>query len=208
MADSIETLGDYEVFPFELNWKSELKSSIAGVYSLVEYDGTVPVVTSYKERKPITIVQNIHLYSQTDIKNFLEFFDARKGRLHKFWAYLRSTDFTLATDISSGSGSITVMLNGYADVFSNYDRIYLQRSNNDVIVRRVTDAVDNEVNKETTITVTPTIDTSVAVPEVVRFGRVLMCRFDIDIVSLKYHTSAIAEVSVRLLELPTEYPAT
>jgi len=208
LADSIETLGSYSIFPFLPDYSNGIDKTIIPTYNLIEYTGTISTIEQNSTLKPLTIKKRIQLHSMEDLNTFLTFFDTHKGRLKKFWCFLRTTDFTLDDDIANAATEIDIKLNGYADTFRNTDRIYWTLTNGDSIVRRVTDAVDDTLNDQTTLIITPSVDRAVDMSEVVYFGRVLMVRFDIDKVNISFESNSVAVLNLRFLELPTEYPAT
>lgn len=208
MADSIETLGSYQIFPFVLDWSSGLKMSVTSAFTKTEFDGTVPRITEYTTRKPVTLVETIHLFDKEEESNFLQFFDDHKGRTKKFWVYARTNDFNLIEDINIGETQFDFTYNGYSDIHVSYDRVYIITKSGDIYTRRVDDAVADLVNDEMTLYLDPSIDVAIPLSDVIEFGRVLLVRFDLDTVQLKYHQTGVATVNLRFLEIPTEYPAT
>ena len=83
MADDIQTLGTYEVFPFLPNFISGIEKAVLPAFNIIEYPGTVPTVVSTIERRPISFTKRITLDSHEDIYTFLDFVGDHKGRRNK-----------------------------------------------------------------------------------------------------------------------------
>lgn len=208
MADDIQTLGSYEIFPFLPDYQMGIEKAVIPAFNIVEYIGTISDITSHTDRRPITFTNRIQLHSMQDLDTLLQFIDDHKGRLKKFWYFMRTTDFTLQTDFSTGATDIDLDVNGYEDIFVDTDRIYFLLTNGDILTRRVTNVVYDSTNNKNVVSITPSLDRDLNVADINYFGRVLMVRFDLDKFSMKHEANSVAITNLRFIELPTEYPAT
>jgi hypothetical protein len=208
LADDIQTLGSYQIWPFLPDYGIGIEKSIDPSFNSIEYKGTITTVEENATRKPIVVSNRIQFHSMEDLYTFLDFFVDHKGRTNKFWYFLRTNDFTVIDDISNSDTNIIVRLNGYADIHVDTDRIYFLLVNGDIITRRVTLATNDISQDELTLQVTPAMDRDINTTEIVFCGRVLMARFDLDKIQTKHESDSVGIVNLRFRELPTEYPAT
>lgn len=208
MADDIETLGTYQIWPFLPDYGRGIEKSIDPLFNSIEYPGTITTVEENATRKPIVVANRIQFHTMEDLYIFLDFFVDHKGRNYKFWYFLRTNDFTVIEDISTSDTNVIVRLNGYADIHVDTDRIYFLLSNGDIITRRVTLATDDISEDDCTLQITPSMDRDIATSEILFCGRVLMVRFDLDKIQTKHESDSVGVVNLRFRELPKEYPAT
>lgn len=208
MPDSIESLGSYEVFPFLPNYRENLDNTFVASITENRYRGGSVTLINNKEYTPIIVRALYTLYGKEEISDTLDFIEGRRARKDVFWYYLRTSDFKIKENISNGASSIVCYLNFYAQSYKTVDRFYFTLINGDTYVRRITNVIDDEYNQETTIEFTPSIDVAIDKGDITFFSRILFARLDLDEYELKYETDSKAEVSMRIVERPTEYPAT
>ena len=208
MADSIESLGSHEVFPFLPNFRESVDNTFLASVTQNSYRGGSTSLLADKDNTPIIVRATYTMDRKEEISSVLDFVEARRARKETFWYYMRTSDFKLKEDISNGASDLVCYWNFYAQSFKTTDRLYFELSNGDTYVRRVTGVVDDAITPDTTITITPTIDADISVSEVAFFSRVLFVRLDLDEYNFNYESDSEAEVSIRLVERPTEYPAT
>jgi hypothetical protein len=211
VADSIETLGsDLEVFPMVPNFDNPIEGSIDPGYTATALNefGAISVVGDAPDKK--SVYNGEYLFStKQESYELHEFIDSHRGRVKAFWLYVKINEFTLIEDIESTAGQVTCQGNFYYTAYRNTDRIYLLRSNGDLLVRRVESVAYNSSTDEMDILVTPFFPAGV-IPkeEIVEIGRVVVARFDLRVFEFEHVTDSVHRVRLRFLELPQEYPAT
>lgn len=209
MANSIETLGTtYETYPFVHNFRESIPQQVYPSFDKVKFNDTSYSLIENYESSPIVFTVSNTFMAREELHSFLTFIEDHRGRKTCFWYYMKTTNFIIMEDVSLGASQITCDLNFYGAYYRTFHRIWFELTNGDIYVRRVTDASDSQANLRTIVYVTPTIESAIDASEVVICGRVLLCRFDIDEFWVKHLTNEKAEVSIRLLERPVEYPAT
>lgn len=208
MADSIESLGSYEVFPFLPNYRETLDDTLLAAITRTEFRGGSSILVPNQDHTPVMVKATYTMNGKEEISSVLDFIEARRARKETFWYYLRTSDFKIKEDISNGTSEITCYYNFYAQSYKTVDRFYFQLNNGDTYVRRVTSVVDDPSTPDTVITITPTIDLDIAMTEITFMSRVLFVRLDLDEYDFNYKSDSVAELSIRLVERPTEYPAT
>jgi hypothetical protein len=208
VADSIQTLGSVDVFPFLPNFKDRLTNKFVPVIDALSFPGTSIEVDPVLEKSPLVVSCSAMFETKAELNTFLTFVDGKFGPLKCFWYYMQTSHFKMIDPITSGADRFVTNFNYYGETYKTVDRIFIRKTNGDLIVRRVTAATDDLGDMETTIEVTPTIDLDIAVDEVDMIGRVLYVRFDIDTFRIKNQNANVSTTSFRLNERVKEYPAT
>ena len=209
MPSDIQTLGTLSVFPFYPNYKDGIGFTVESGFTAVMFSPYMPVqVVQDTDEKQLVLRENFIFYSKEERSDFLDFIDSHKGQLKKFWLYVNTNEFTLKQTIALSSTSANFYNSHYANSFKEGDRIYFVLNNSDVIVRKIESAGYDSLSDELYLYFTTAMPAyAIAPADIAEIGRVICCRFDIDNFSLQHKNVDVAEISLRFIELPKEYPA-
>ena len=204
MADSLSGMGSFDLFPVEPEWSKRPSSGFL-VSRLVEgYPGTVQALTTITDRVPQTGVLGFKL-GKSDEYDLIEFFCAVKARLNRFWLKWPVKAFTLKENASSGATILHVYDNGAYRLFLGHERIYIHMTTGDLIVRHVTSITEDPDNERLILNLDAALDRDVTLANHWIIARLLLVRFDRDVLQLSYKTDGRDETSVDFVELVAEY---
>jgi hypothetical protein len=135
------------------------------------------------------------------------FFSNRAGRLSSFWLPTWEQDLRLASNYSSGAGTIVVAFAGYSALAfpgGPWRRhLQLRGDSRTWYRRKVTNAVDNGNGTET-LTLDSSVPENMTAPGFVSFLR--LCRFDQDETTVEWSGERYSRASMPARELPKEVP--
>jgi hypothetical protein len=173
--------------------------------TVVEFAGTIAELESNADKRGITITAKYLLSDMSDVSSMLTFFTARRGRNNRFWLFGEVGEFFVKNESQAGLTYLECEPNGYEDVHTTDDRIYLRMANGDIITRQIDSAVYDESEDLLTLSFTNGLDRDIVPGDAFQLGRLYKVRFDIDTLRLRFHAAGVAEVNVRFHELPLEY---
>lgn len=205
MSDDLLDLSSEPLFTCLPNWASTPKYSFTALRRLVAYAGTADNIQSLGN-VPAFACDAIFLLCDRSSKNeFLDFMHARAGRVERFWFRHPASFFTLKNNANIGATTIYVERQQFDWIWQGYERIYISRSNGDVITRKLTNVVDNEPLDRLELTFSGALDRTINVTDKDTIGRLLLCRFDTEEFQFKLVHQTISEVTIRVVELIQEY---
>jgi hypothetical protein len=205
MADNLEDLGTYSIFPIEANWVQKPKMDLELARLIIKYVGTSQKLETFTDDVP----EGWSLYftpDEDDHYDLIDFFAARKGRHGGFWLKIPTREFTLKETALSGSTELVVERNFAHLQYQGYERIYIIMNTGDLITREITGTNDDEDNDKLELSLATVTDREITTSNHYFFGRLLLCRFDEDSLIMSYGQNAYPSISVRVVELVKEYP--
>lgn len=205
MADSLLDLGSTPVFPLEPNWVSQPSTNISLSRNLLAYRGTKHSIFPITDDAPITFEAHFTIYEKSDEDTFLDFFHARRGRNQRFWVKHPRQHFALKETASNGALSMVCYPNSAHDQFQGYERIYVVMSTGDIVTRKVNSATYSSDDDEINLAINSALDRDITISNQILIGRVLLCRFDSDELSVSHVTTTTCEFSLKFYELVKEY---
>ena len=113
MADDLDSIGAFEIFPLAINWARRPKLDFALARILLKYTGTASALETFTDDVPEQLAFGVSVLSQADEFDLLDFFMNRKGKHGKFWIKRPSREFTLKENALSGSSAILVSMPCY-----------------------------------------------------------------------------------------------
>jgi hypothetical protein len=206
MANSFSSLGAQVLFPFEPSWADQPEISPVIMRRIITHRGTVQQVESTMGDVPVRLTLGFSLLSADDIFSMTEFFMARKGRFGRFWIMHPTEAFTLKSAASLDQNSLICHDNLAARQFQGYERIYINMTDGDVLIRKVTAIVSDQVTGTCELTLDTPLDRVINADNHIRIGRVYLVRFDQDDLSFNYATpDAVGDIRLSFYELVKEY---
>ena len=205
MADDYQDLGTYERFPLLPNWVSQPESSYIMARWLVNMPGTVDSLTSITDDAPIIFSAKFMLYQKSDEYAFLDFFNDHRGRANKFWIQHPSSCFILTKTANLGGTSINCQPNKAHLNYQGYERVYILMDNGDIITRKAGAVTYDPVDDEVDLELVTALDRDITTTNYQMVGRMLLCRFEEDNITVESHSSEVSEVECRFRELVKEY---
>lgn len=142
-----------------------------------------------------------------EVNDLVTFFNARLGRLYKFWVPVITRKFRIVEDAAAMSASLVAVDSGFTEFCQGYERIIIYRSDGTVLVRGIDSATDLGDGTERLNLITP-IYSEVVASEVMLCCPMILARFTQDELSLNHVTAHVAEAEVGFRELVKEYTAT
>lgn len=207
-GDSIEDLSRTQIILRKKpNWATNPKRVIQMNRDLVEYEESSITIINISDFLIHVITYSYTFVNREEVFDYITFFNAQQGKLKRFWLPIIRNEFALVDPVSTFDGSLLVVDTGFAEVYQGYERIYLELQDGNLITRKVTGVVDNGDGTET-LQLETLMDRDIALSEVNLFSRIMLVRFDKDALQLTHSTDAIAEVTMKYLELVREYEVT
>ena len=206
MADSLEDIGSYELFPFDANWATNPSMTMILARNIIKFPGTTVEMESYFDYVPEAWTLSFTLSEYSDIYDFQDFFHERRGRWGAFWVRIPIVEFTLQEGILSGASSMFVNRN-YANLnYQGDERIWFGMQNGDILTRKVSSLTDDEDNDRISLAVATSIDRNLTVSDPYIIGRLLLARFQEDSLIMDFETDKVVSIQVTFYELVNEYP--
>lgn len=207
MADDWQDIGSgIEIFPIDPNWISSPETNVLVARDIRRYPGTATEVDVLQEKTPFQVTCQFLLDTDADNYDFIDFFATHYARVHRFWFKHPKRSFTLKKNSNAGGGSIYAYPNFANLVFQGYERIYIRfKSSGDYMSRKVVSALYNDLNDEVELVLDTVLDRQVTVGDVAEFGRLLLGRYDIDTLTIKYQSNGVGVGQIKFYELVEEY---
>jgi hypothetical protein len=206
VADDLQEIGSgVPVFPLYPNWAKEPNTTIGIVRKIVEFRGTAQTLISFLEEVPITFDAGFTMTTKEDEYNFIDFFNARRGKNQKFWVQHPKIAFELKASAGTGATSLNCYWNAAESNYVGFERIYILMKTGDLITRHIQNVTYNEITDVMQIDFATGLDRDLNLDNYWRIGRFLLCRYDEDALNMKHKTDLVSEASVRFYELIREY---
>lgn len=207
MADSLTGLGsNTTIFLVEPDWKSAISNEFELSSQILGYPGTVQSLLTFASKVPKIIEFKLMNLDKSTECELIEFFVARKGRFSPFWLLGHTSEFKLSQTIPAASPVLYVEDNGFVNKFKEYERIYLDMKNGDLITRQITSVVAGPAVNEITLQLDTVTDRELSNDDFHKFGMLYYVRLNKDLLDLPHESKSISSTSISFQELVNEYP--
>lgn len=205
MADSWLNLGNVsDKFLIKPDWSGKHSRNFNFGRTLTGYPGTGKAMYGNITDLPFSAEYSFSNVSRNEEYALLSAFNTFKGRWSRFWMPIWNSYFTLASNITAGATTCQVNNILFHEVYRGYERLFIELANGDIVSRKITAAVEVSKTVER-LTVETAFDRNIAVSDIACFGKLILCRFDNDIVSISYKTSEVSTYTLSFVELVKEY---
>lgn len=205
MADSLNGMGSFDLFPLDINWARQPKVDLELARILMKHIGTSVALETFTDDVPERLNIGVTISEKSDEYNLIDFFANRKGRHGKFWIKGPSREFTLKENALSGSSAILVYRNGAYTQYQGYERIWIGMNNGDILTRHIQTITDDDLNDRYGLNLATPIDRDVDVDGHFIIARLFLVRLTEDKLFLKFETDSVSEVELTVRELVKEY---
>lgn len=204
-GDDIEDLlGVSTLWDIGLDWKTNPSRQVYQGRTLLELSTSRITVQETNDFLAQEVRALITGMSAAEVTELITFFNARLGRLRRFWFPVIARKFTIVEDLSQFATTITVESCGFAATSQGYERIIIYMDNGDRITRGIESALDNGDGTETLTLITP-LYRDITATSVLLCCPLILGRFMADELSLNHKTAHVAEVSIAIKELVRDY---
>lgn len=205
MADSLNGMGTFSLFPLEINWVRRPKVDLALARILMKHIGTSIALETFTDDVPERINFGVTVTVKSDEYDLIDFFANRKGQHGKFWIKGMSREFTLKEDALSGSSALLVYRNGAYTQYQGYERIWIGMNDGDVLTRHIQSITDDDLNDRYSLNLATPIDRDIDVDGHFIIARLFLVRFTEDKLFLNFLTDVASEIELTVRELVKEY---
>lgn len=206
MADSLLDVGVGEaVLTFQPNWVSPLDQSFVITRYLLSYKGTSSDISEQNASVPIVLTAQWDFDSKEDQFNFKTFIHDRIGRTERFWFKYPRSLFRVKDALSNGSSQINCYRDNSELFIQGHERIYIELTSGDLIVRKIDSASLDTVNDQVELTLATALDRDITLSEIAMVGRYLLVRFDDDIFRFSLQSDDHLTITQRVNELIYDY---
>jgi hypothetical protein len=205
VADDLQEIGSFPVFPLYPNWATDPKTSLSFVRKIIEFRGTSSSLFSFLDDVPITFDAGFTMVNKEEEYNLLDFFNSRLGKNQRFWIQHPKAMFILKQSAGSGSTSLNCYWNAAESNYQGYERFYIMMKNGDIITRHIQSLTYNEITDIMQLDFNVSLGRDVGLEDYWRIGRFILCRFDEDELSITHKTDLVSEANARFYELVKEY---
>ena len=185
------------------NWKTSPKSIFDDNRELIQFTGTVLDIYNLGDKIGRTITYGYTNVNREDEYYLVNFFCNHQGKLRRFWLPEWKNAFVLYENISAGDTTITIENCFFSLVDQGYERIFIELKNGDILSRSVSAVIASGYLEY--IHLNNTIDRDISIDDIRYFGRLLLVRFDDDILNLSFRSDSVTKCSCTFKELPHEY---
>lgn len=187
------------------NWKTVRDGRVDGfTYSSQAQNKATPWLESELLRRTVRLPYLCE--SKTELKALRYFQQQQAGRLLSFWLPMWVADLRVSADVASGT-AITIEGQEYHARFQsglNMHKHLAIITWNKMELYGVSSTATAGAN--TTVTLDRALDTALDASETV-VCPLLLVRFQNDDIEWTYHQDSLAEVNLKFIEVPAEYPA-
>jgi len=206
MAIDHTGLNGIPLFPYESNWATNPSIKLTPRKQIVGFPGTSQDLTSLSQS--IRMDLQIELLFNTKIieKTFFDFFDARKGRLERFWIKKPLVNYSLYATCLTTAPTIDINSSDLDLTYRGHERIFIDHLNGNSCIKHITDLAVNTSPDYLTLTLDAVVtDTWIVGDPQIRMGQVKLVRFDQDDLVVDYTTDRVSKVTLKMVELIYEY---
>lgn len=202
MADDIADTEGLQLFPLPVNWADDPQNQIYSPRILVQYPGTVMGLYPLSSNAPFSVRAGFLTANRQEQYDLIDFFNRMRGKHGRFWLKHPKTAFTLKQDAIAGAAFLSVENNDALDQYQGYERVYIERIDGSVIIRKI--GIQIIANQHTLAFTTPLI-AGLSTNECRIIGRLLLVRFDKDELVMKLDSETVSEPVLTFKELINEY---
>lgn len=187
----------------EPNWKSSPKTNPVLSRILRQFSGTRMGLYARTENVPWRRTFGFMNKTKAEEFEMISFFEDRRAMVEGFWIPDWSSSFIVLEDILD-STSVTVRNDLFYQKHKGYERIAFIMPDGDVISRKIEDAerIDDD-EEQLTLSSGPG---TILLTDYAHVTLFRLVRFEMDKLTVKYHTTGVSEAMFKLFELVTEYP--
>lgn len=205
MADSLNGIGAFSLFPLDINWAKRPTVDLALARILLKHIGTSVGLETFTDDVPERITFGVTVTEKSDEYDLIDFFANRKGQYGKFWIKGPSREFTLKEDALSGSVALLVYRNGAYTQYQGYERIWIEMNDGDILTRHIQSITDDDLNDRYSLNLATSIDRDLDVDGHIIIARLFLVRFTEDKLFLNFKTDVVSEIELTVKELVKEY---
>lgn len=205
MADDLDDVGTVEFFPFTPNFVSSPNTNLSLLRDLKEYPGTTKEIGQVEEEIPIQCSCKFELDNMDDISSMFDFFHSKRGMAIKFWFRHPAQAFSIKEGIVNGNNTMVCYPNFSQFVYQGFERIYFELASGDLLARKVNGIVYDDVDDDITVSLNTTFDRDLTSDDIINIGRLILCRFDNDILRTNCASSQHLSFKLDFYELVREY---
>lgn len=207
MADDYQDIGSgIELFPYTPNWQSRPGSTLSIARDVRKYSGTAVEIDQLTTKTPFVSDATFLLDGHERIYEIVDFFVSRLARVGRFWYRHPTAGFTLKEFAGVGGSNLVCYPNLANLLFEGHERIYLRyNASGDYMSRKVNNVSYDDVDDDISLTLNTILDRDTDPGDVQEFGRLLLCRLDIDTLTINFEADGIGVVKLRFYELVEEY---
>jgi len=207
MADDKTGLGTHsDIFEYKPNWAQAQDFSFHVAHKIFGFPGTIHKMFNFDSGgvSPVVMKFGYSAMEKEDEFNLLSFFADSNGRHEAFWCPSFSNDFSLVSNASLGATYLEVAPNHFFDetLGTNNERIYIEKTNGDVITRQITDADD--VGDVTRLDLDTVLAAALDISDVLLFSRMYLVRFGDDRFDIKSINHHVGDVTLNFVECNRE----
>jgi len=203
MADSITSIGDIPVLWTVPSAVRDLTSSYVSAAKFLQFTGTKGEMLRIIDGIGQVVEETFVFTSKKELLDFINFFEARKGTLHKFWLPVWTSTFKLKEKAYSGETSIYIEPCLFTQSYQGYERVWILLKDGSKIVRQVTDAKNLETKEE--LFFDTALDRDISPDDIKLFGRFILVRFGTDELEFEHVAPNCVKATVKFHELVQEY---
>lgn len=207
MADDYQDIGSgIELFPYSPNWQTNPDSNLNLARDLRSYSGTVVEVDQLTTMTPFTSDATFLVETHERIYEIVDFFVNHLARVHRFWYHHHASGFTLKEFAGVGGSSLVCYPNLANLFFEGHERIYLRyKASGDYMSRKVNSVSYDDIDDDIALTLNTVLDRNTDPADIEEFGRLILCRFDIDSLTIRFEADGLGVLRIRFYELVEEY---
>jgi hypothetical protein len=204
MADDLEDLGGFEIFPIEPNWVSKPKLDLELGKIIVKYIGTSAQLNTFTDDVPEAWKLGFNPIKSEEY-DLIDFFVNRYGRNGGFWLKVPAREFTLYSTALSGSTELRVEKNYAWRNYQDRERIWIDMHTGDIITRKIIDTT--EETDYLALDLNVSLDRDVTLTNHFKICKLLFCRFDEDMLKFDCESNLMSGTQLSVRELVKEYPS-
>lgn len=207
MSDSILDLsncGTEDIFRLKPDWSSRPSMNLSQFgREIIQYDKAAMKYRPLTANIGIDITFNFFNVTKSDEYDLLNFFHLHKAMCNKFWLPVPWNYFgALGKDITIGDTDIELLNDmGFVNIFRGVERFYMILANGDFITRQLFYAVNPEGK---IYGVFSPMAHDISKDDKITFGKLILCRFDQDDLTMSHDTTHLSKCSIKFKELGQE----
>ncbi len=204
MADDLNDLGSYSIFPVDVNWAKKLNRNLELARIIHRRAGTANMIDMVSDVVPWIVEVGVTPMTKQEEYDVIDFFSSRKGALGGFWLKVPVQEFELKEDISSGSSVIYCYRNNAHLVYQGHERIWIAMNDGDILTFQVTDTVVDESNDRLDVVLNTVTDRDLTTTNHWLIGRLLFCRFTESRLPCMFNAALYPDIKFNVTELPMQ----
>ena len=183
------------------NWGSNPSRTLSLGRDINRKVVSIPMVRYLTEDTAFSASYQFTNLSKSEEYCLLNFFWLTKGRCKRFWLPVLFQDLELTQNITAGAYTVKIRDTGFTESLQGYERLFFTLKDTKALyTRQILSAPDS-----TTLTLKSAINMNIAITNISHFGRLILCRFDMDELEVSHLNYELSEVALSFKELTKEY---